>query len=146
MKPESLINNLKSYGVSVNIDLNYRFDMKSSPEAEELLIILENNKQAVINYLISQSFIQLPENICLPSEWVMTDDMKKYVFEAPQDMLKAIENGHDSLFCLLYCLKALCFINMRKELYLRLKNAMLKYYNFNYTEYVKEVESERDKK
>ena len=142
MKPEALIKNLKNYGVDVSIGLTCKASGKPSTEADELLNVLNEHKQDVIDYLISQTFVPLSVDVALPSEWIMTEAMKKYTYNTPTEVLEAIESGHDPLFLLLWCLKALCFVDLRKELYQQIEIAMQTHYRYSHEDYTKKIESE----
>ena len=140
MNIEQLIKNLNSFGVSVSLGLDLDYSKRPLPETEELIHLLNKNRVEVIEHLISNRFVAISEDVCLPSEWVMSNSMKKYVINTPSDVLKAIECGHSPLFCLLWCLKALCIINMRKGLYRSLVDAMQSHYGYDHGEYSRQLE------
>ena len=135
MTVSQIIEALDKYGVGVELGLKFTSITKPSPEAETLMQTLANKRDETVDHLITEQFFDLPADVALPSEWTMSPAMKKFVLEAPTDIIAAFKNGHSLYFLLLIAFKALCFVRGGKELYMQLETILRERHGFDYDTY-----------
>ena len=141
-----IIGQLEKLGFTFRLAIDYEFGGEPTAETETLLTQLADDREAAIDYLLSQRFVPLPDDFLLPAEWVMNEKMRRYVLDAPEDALQALKNVHNPLFVLLWAVKALCFIKGGKVLYESVENEIRDTYGFDYTQYSEETyKNERTK-
>lgn len=102
------IGRLEELGFAFRLAIDYGGE--PSVEAETLLRHLADKRDAAIDYLAAGRFPRLPDDVAIPAEWTMNGKMKHYILDAPEEILRSIQNDHSPLFALLWAVKALCLI------------------------------------
>jgi hypothetical protein len=127
--------------VELGIKITYRADKHSTHESDALLDMLSAQRDEAIDYLLIGRFVPLPDDVAIPAEWTMSAAMKRYVLDAPGEILTALGTGHDPRFCLLWAVKALCFIRKDKLTYDRIANVLRDPLGFDMESYRAELEA-----
>ena len=130
-----MISRLEEIGFAFRLAIDYEYGGEQTEETETLLAQLADDREAAIEYLLSQRFAPLPDSFALPIEWTLNDATKRYILDAAENILGSIERGHSPLFGLLWCFKALAFIRGGKSLYERLESAVHNAYDYDQTQY-----------
>jgi len=130
-----IIGQLEKMGFTFQLAIDYEFDGEPTAETETLLAQLADDREAAIDYLLSQRFVPLPDSFLLPSEWALNDATKRYILGAAENILGSIESGHSPIFGLLWCFKALAFIKGGKPLYERLESVVNDAYGYDRSQY-----------
>ena len=134
METFEIIGQLEELGFTFRLAIDYEFDGELTPEANELLHQLADDREAAIDCLLSRRFVSL-DDIAIPAEWNLNAAMKNYVLESAGNILEAVEHGHSPLFGLLWCFKALCFIRGGESLYTRFVGVLHDAYGFDFALY-----------
>ena len=132
MDAMNIIGRLEALGFTFRLAVDYEYDGEPTPEADELLRRLADDRAAAIDYLVAGRFVPLPDDTPIPLEWGLNAAMKKYIFSASSDILTTIEKGHSPLFALLYAAKGLCFFQGGKMQYEAIEAAVRDLHGFDY--------------
>ena len=95
----TIVETLHNNGVDVELGLKLNATAAPTPETTELINQLAEQRDDVVNYLLSARFVPLGEIATLP--WATSDAEKQFIIDAPRRILAVIQKGFSPLFALL---------------------------------------------